>query len=353
MRRLSLPFPSTAASRLCAPDRFRFTIFNMMVGLLTTTILPLTGVPVNAQETTQDGIQNKVQKRSKKQNARQTADATADAKNTSTGLPDPPRDPELASFGIYENTAPRATSTAPVITRLPLELQPGDRIALIGNALLERSGQFGNLEAMIQQTFPEKKVTLRHLAWTADEVDAQPRPDNFADTFQHLTHEKADVIFAAYGFNESFAGDEGLESFRQSLTRFVSELKTKAFNGHSAPRIVLVSPIANENLPSVAAADLNNDAIKRYVDVMREVAVQQNVAFADVFRETSEQFKSLGSDYTINGIHLNQDGDRFFSKTLFETVFRVQAPEVLPELAELIADKNRQFFRRFRPLNTF
>ncbi|MCA9139098.1 MAG: hypothetical protein KDB00_20135, partial [Planctomycetales bacterium] len=49
----------------------------------------------------------------------------------------------------------------------------------------------------------------------------------------------------------------------------------------------------------------------------------------------------------------NQDGDRFFSKTLFETVFRVQAPEVLPELAELIADKNRQFFRRFRPLNTF
>ena len=123
--------------------------------------------------------------------------AVKDAKNTDTGLPDPPQDPALARFGIYEKTAPCAESTDPIVTALPLTLRPNDRIALIGNALLERSGQFGHLEAMIQQAFPDHQLTVRHLAWTADEIDLQPRPDNFADTLQHLNHEQVDVIFAA------------------------------------------------------------------------------------------------------------------------------------------------------------
>ncbi|MDV6028976.1 MAG: hypothetical protein F9B45_02480 [Phycisphaera sp. RhM] len=279
--------------------------------------------------------------------------AVKDAKNTDTGLPDPPQDPALAQFGIYEKTAPRAESTDPIVTTLPLTLRPHDRIALIGNALLERSGRFGHLEAMIQQSFPDHQLTVRHLAWTADEIDLQPRPDNFADTLQHLHHERVDVIFAAYGFNESFAGDAGLDRFRDALGRYLTELKTKAFHGHSAPRLVLVSPIANENLPNIPAADLNNDTIEKYVDVMRDVAAEQGVGFADVFNETRRQFESLGSDHTINGIHLNEDGDRFFSKTLFEKVFRRDAPDIKPELLQVIADKNRQFFRRFRPLNTF
>lgn len=279
--------------------------------------------------------------------------AVKDAKNTSTGKADPPRDPALEKFGIYENTAPRAKSIEPIATKLPLKLNAGDRIVMIGSSLLERSQQFGNLEAMIQQSFPNHQLTIRHLAWSADQVDVQPRPANFADTIQHLTHEQADVIFAAYGFNESFAGDAGLDEFRQQLTDFLIELKTKAFNGESAPRVVLVSPTASENLPSVPAADLNNGRLQKYVTVMREVATQQNVAFSDAFTETLEKFESLGSDNTINGVHLNEDGDRLFSRVLFQQVFGRPAPDVMPALASVIADKNRQFFRRFRPLNTF
>ena len=292
------------------------------------------------------------QNKAKQKRQRPSAGAR-DAKNTSTGIPDPPRDPELAQFGIYEQSAPRATEVKASTTRLPLQLDKGDHIALIGNALLERSAEFGHLEAMIQQSFPDKKVSVRHLAWNADEVGVQPRPDNFADTIQHLTHEKASVIFAAYGFNESFAGREGIEDFRAALTEFVQELKTRAFDGETAPQIVLVSPIANEDLPSVSAAKRNNDRIQMYRDVMREVAMDQQVGFANVFDETRKQFESMGSDHTINGAHLNEDGDRLFSKVLFEQVFRRDAPEVNSELAKVIVDKNRQFFRRFRPLNTF
>ena len=42
----------------------------------------------------------------------------------------------------------------------------------------------------------------------------------------------------------------------------IADLKTKAFNGKTAARIVLVSPIANENIKGVRAADLNNSNIK-------------------------------------------------------------------------------------------
>ena len=93
-------------------------------------------------------------------------------------------------------------------------------------------------------------------------------PSNFADVDQHLRHEQVDVIFAAFGFNESFAGDAGLADFRRKLTAYLSALKTKAFNGQTGPRIVLVSPIANENLPGVSAADLNNGRIEKYATVL-------------------------------------------------------------------------------------
>src|SRR5205823_8203284 len=131
-------------------------------------------------------------------------------------------------------------------------------IALIGNTLFERAQEFGHFEALLQQRFPQHQLIVRHLAWSADAIDVQPRPANFADTEQHLRHEQADVIFAAFGFNESFAGEVGLEAFRKALSTYVAGLKSKAFNGKSAPRVVLVSPIANENVARVAAADRNN-----------------------------------------------------------------------------------------------
>lgn len=256
-------------------------------------------------------------------------------------------------FGIYEQTAPRAAVVEEISTELPLQLNKGDRIALIGNTLLERSQEFGQFEAMLHQTFPEHQLVVRHLAWSADAVDQQPRPANFADTEQHLAHEKIDVIFAAFGFNESFAGEEGLEDFRRKITDYVASLKTKSFNGKSAPRVVLIAPIANENIANIPAADMNNERIKLYSAVMKNAAAEQHVGFADTFEETDAAMISPGSDLTINGIHLNRDGDRLFSSFLFRKVFGTEPPVPSEPLMSAIIDKNQQFFRRFRPLNTF
>lgn len=68
---------------------------------------------------------------------------------------------------------------------------------------------------------------VRNLAWSGDTPDLQPRPENFADWDQHLTHEQADVVLVVFGFNESFAGQQGLKSFtidpRFEVNLFASE----------------------------------------------------------------------------------------------------------------------------------
>ena len=47
---------------------------------------------------------------------------------------------------------------------------------------------------------------------------------------------------AAFGYNESFAGKEGLPAFRERLTKYLEDVKAKAYNGKTAARVVLVSP---------------------------------------------------------------------------------------------------------------
>lgn len=276
-----------------------------------------------------------------------------DGKNVKTGKPEPVESPELAQYGIYENSAPRAETVSGQSTSLPLTLRRQERITLIGNTLFDRSQHFGHLETLLQQAFPQHELFVRNLSWSADTIDTQPRPANFADLEQHLTHEKADLILAAYGFNESFAGEAGLPAFRENLMRFVQNLKTKAFNGTSPPRIVLISPIANENLPNVPAADLNNDNIQLYLHAMREVAAEQQVGFVDVFEATGKAMQSPGDDLTINGIHLNEEGYQLFSQTVFRQLLGAEPPQIDDALRQLVVDKNRQYFRRYRPCNTF
>ncbi len=276
-----------------------------------------------------------------------------DAKNQLTGKPDPPRDPKLQQFGIYEKTAPRAATTKAITTSLPLDLKKGDRIALVGNTLFERAQLFGQVEALLHQRYPKHQLVVRNLAWSADTSDLQPRPDNFADLDQHLTHEKIDVILVAFGFNESFAGLDGVSAFVKTLDDFVTKIQAKAFNGKTAPRIVLLSPIANENIEGVDAGSRNNRRLSMYTETISSVAIKRKVGFVDVFHPTQKAMSSTGSDLTINGCHLNQEGYEQFAKALYRGLFNDDAPDVNEPLRAAVVEKDRQYFRRYRPLNTF
>ena len=259
----------------------------------------------------------------------------------------------LSSFGIDEKTAPVPERTEAVDTALPLRLKEKDRIVFIGNTLFDRGAQFPHFEALLQQAHPRHELVIRTLAWSADEPGLMPRPKNFGTIHQHLRVQGADVIFAAFGFNESFGGEIELPSFQKRLIAFLRELKTSAYNGETAPRIVLVSPTANENVPGVPAADLNNERLAAYAGAMAMVAAQERVGFANVFEATREAMASPATQLTFNGIHLEDAGYRILGEVLFRETFRTAPPQEHAGLRAAIADKNQQFFRRYRPLDTF
>jgi len=276
-----------------------------------------------------------------------------DAKTRRLDKPQPAADPELARYAIYARDAPTAEQGTPVSTALPLVLAKGEHIVFIGNTLFDRDLEFGYFESMLQQANPSLELVVRNLSWSADALTVQPRPENFAATEQLLLHEKADTIVAAFGFNEAFAGPDGLADFRQSLITKVSGWKASRFNGKSGPHIVLVSPIANENVAGVAAADRNNGNLRLYTAAMREVARETQVGFVDVCTATEQGMKDEATALTINGCHLNSAGYQLFANVLFQGIFGSVPPGVDEEVRKLVIDKNRQFFRRYRPLNTF
>jgi len=331
---LSFPATKLFASVICAS-----AISCFLIGQ------PTTPAPNQTNNTFHGGIQP--------HNATEPPPEVNDAKSMPSGKKAPPQDPQLEKYGIYFDEAPTAMITHPVATKLPLQLGQADRIAFIGNTLLDRAQLFGQFEARLQLAHPHQQLVIRNLAWSADEVDLQPRPANFATIEQHLARENINVIFAAFGYNESFAGLEAVDSFKARLARALLELKSKAYHKSGAPRIVLISPIANENTARVPAADLNNERLAAYTVAMKEVADRLQVGFANVFDPTAAAMADEATDLTINGAHLTAAGYQVFAEALFKAVFGAPAPIPNDEILAAIVDKNTQYFRRYRPLNTF
>ena len=254
--------------------------------------------------------------------------------------------------------------------RAPLELRARDRIVLVGNTLAERMQLFNHFETLLATRFPDLRLTVRNLGWSGDTVALQPRPLNFGTTPTHLYRQKADVILAFFGLNESFDGQAGLAQFEQDLDAYLRANLAAHYNGAGAPRLALVSPIAHERLARLTRVDVDarNKELARYTAAMGRISGQHGVPFVDLFTPTlalMAEVDSLaspkrgGGGLTINGVHLNEDGDRIVAQLLmaalgFEQGLRPAAGadlRRLDALREVIREKNQQFFYRWRPVN--
>ena len=118
-----------------------------------------------------------------------------------------------------------------------VEIQNNDRIVFIGGNLAERFQYFGYWEAMLHAKYPKLKLSVRNQGFTGDEVRFRPRSLDFGAPDQHLTAAKADVIFAFFGFSESFRGEAGLKTFSKELEQFITHTLAQKYNGTTAPRL--------------------------------------------------------------------------------------------------------------------
>lgn len=240
-----------------------------------------------------------------------------------------------------------------------LELKPGDHIALLGNALPDRMQHHGGLETLIHAKFPQHNLVFRTLAAAGDEVATWHRSENFGSRDDWLKRTQADVIFAFYGFNESFAGAAGLEQFKQQLAKFVQHTKATDYSGKGAPRLVLFAPIANEKLsdPNQPDPTANNKRLRQYTAAMAEVAKANDVTFVDLFSLSQQLYAEAAKrkqPLTFNTFMLTEAGDRALAPEIFRALFNEAAPAGnLDKLRAAVRDKNAEWHARYRTVDGY
>ncbi len=235
-----------------------------------------------------------------------------------------------------------------------LELKRGDHIVFIGNALAERMQHFGYLETLLHDRFPNHQLYIRNLGYAGDEVAERIRVQGFGTQDEHLAFHKADVIFAFYGFLESFDGKEGLQRFREELNQFITRTLSQKYNGKTPPRLVLFSPIAFENLqdPNLPDGTEHNHRLRMYTQVMRDVCQKRGVPFVDLFEPTLKLYRDVDEPLTYNGCHLNEQGNRLVAELIDRALFGPRSQPIdwtkLERLRQAVLDKNFHWFHRYR-----
>lgn len=237
-----------------------------------------------------------------------------------------------------------------------LELNKGDHICLVGNELGERMQHHNHWESLLHASFPELQLTVRNLCFPGDEPYERIRSLDFGDPDSHLTHSKADVVMYFFGFNESFAGDEGLDEFTQQMTKLVQETQSKNYSGRGNARVVLVSPVAFEDIGDVNVTDgtQQNTDLARYTAALKQVANETGAAFADLYTPTRALFESSPEQLTLNGAHLNNTGYERLAP-IFLTALGLQPTDspVNANLKAEVDDKNFHWWHRYRAVNGY
>lgn len=234
------------------------------------------------------------------------------------------------------------------VSSLNLSLEKGNRIVLIGNNLCSRMLNFGHFETELHLRNPDKELFIRNMCDGGDTPGfrahsgrfspwAFPGAEKYYDELanfsnsqghfetpdQWLTRLKADKILAFFGYNESFKGEEGLQKFKDELSDFVDHTLRQNYNGQNAPELVLVSPIAYQDLSP--KHDLpngleENKNLALYTTAIQQVAEKQNVAFVDLF-QVSKSWFDAGEELTNDGFQLNDQGYKKLSTYLIDAVF--------------------------------
>ncbi|HRQ50387.1 MAG TPA: GDSL-type esterase/lipase family protein, partial [Agriterribacter sp.] len=242
--------------------------------------------------------------------------------------------------------------------RVVHQLDPGQNshIVFIGNTFAERWQHYNYFEPLLYKSFPERDITVRNLGWSADEINIQSRPLNFPSQDEYLANQKADIIFACYGLNEAFKGSDSVESFKQQLSAFLQHLQQQKYNGKTPPAIILVSPIAHENLggPLPDGTDHNRN-LQLYTDGMQDVAKSLSIPFINLF-EPTKKLQANADSITINGIHLNDKGYKAVSEIIATSLALPAATWINDsysvDLKKIIDQKNRQFYYLYRAVNS-
>ncbi len=203
---------------------------------------------------------------------------------------------------------------------------------------------FGTFETEMQLRYPTDSLVIRNMCDGGDTPGFRPHSGRvspwafpgaekfhtelaqnsgsegvFETPDEWLSRLKADIIIAFFGYNESFEGPAGLENYRAELDAFIKHSLKQTYNGTSAPQLIVVSPIAFENIADhldVPDGEMANQNLKEYTEVMKEVCAVNRIPLINAFQPTKNWFADEHGDLTIDGSQLNKKGYERFAQYL-------------------------------------
>ncbi len=235
---------------------------------------------------------------------------------------------------------------------MPFAFQKNEVVAILGNGLPDRMQHDGWMETLLQSQMPQLQVRFRNMSTSGDRPDSYPRSSGHTTMPAYLRHVKADVVFAFFGYNESFDGVAKADDHRKKLVDFVRNTRATKANGKSFPRIVLFSPIAHEDLksPNLPDGRGHNKRLEAYTKATEAAAKEAGVAFVDLFQPTLALYKAARAPLTINGVHLTDEGNRQLAEVIAKALHGKAAPASpsLEPLREAVLDKDTHWNNRYR-----
>ena len=190
----------------------------------------------------------------------------------------------------------------------------GDRLVLLGNALIENEQQFGFLEYKLSNFYPEKHLTFRNLGWSGDTVFGDARsyytnpPSPYDLLISQIKATEPNWVIIGYGNVEAQKGAAGLDLFKNGMNQLLDSVE--AIGAHA----ILLSTIPQISAGTKDLLALRNKAYSDYNQAIQAIAQSRKLAFVDVFdaftTTTAAEF------YENNGIHLNEKGYAQLAETI-------------------------------------
>ena len=234
----------------------------------------------------------------------------------------------------------------------PFAFQKGDVVAILGNGLADRMQHDGWTETLLQSELKGKEVSFRNMSLSGDRPNQYPRSRGFTPMGQYLQHVKVDVVFAMFGYNESFSGSEAADSYKKLLIDFVAKIRSYKPNGKDFPRIVLFSPTAFEDLKdrNLPRGKAHNKNLSAFAKATKDAAREAGVAYVDLFGPTLKLYEQQKEPLTLNGVHLNELGNKNLGEVITQALLETQttADPSQEGLRQAVLDKNWHWHNRYR-----
>ncbi len=241
-----------------------------------------------------------------------------------------------------------------------LALKDGDRVVMVGGALIEREQLFGHVEVMLHTSFPDKKFTVRNLGWSGDTVWGEARAEfgTQAEGYKKLVNqvkaEKPTVLILAYGTNEAFAGKAGVEKFTEQYRKLLADIVPE---GCRCVFLTMPGPKHPKLSPKFAQIE--------YDEAIRTIAKQRQGTIVELYhlfhpydsRPMSEDgmlpndlgYQKLATEIAFAITKEERDRARQEPQKIIPV--EPGKPVDLEPLRQLILQKNQLYFYKYRPAN--